>query len=311
MAVAKEMEMSLFSIIIPVYNTPKTYLTRCIKSFMNQTYADWEVILIDDGSQRETALLCDSFAQQDKRIKVFHQQNAGVSSARNFGLNKAQGKWIGFSDSDDELSADTLAEVAAIVNKQEDVQLIRIPAFYYYGAAFGRKKTDIPCLLKGKEAVCNRLYRQRRNEVWNYYIRKDVIKESLFNPSVKIGEDLLFLLSIWEHTSCAYFSDKGMYYYHYVEGSAMSNVKSKRQESDELLLSEMLQMNISNKTLANVSIFFTDLYCRKQSVRSSNMEMLLERLFRRISFSEIIKCNLTPRQKVHLFCSKYNIYKRL
>ena len=305
------MEMPLFSIIIPVYNTPNTYLTRCIKSFVNQTYADWEVILVDDGSQQKTALLCDTFAMQDKRIKVFHQQNAGVSSARNLGLSKAQGKWIGFSDSDDELSADTLAEVAAVIKKQKDVQLIRIPGFYYYGAVFGRKKVDVPCLLKGAEAVNKRLFSQRRNEVWNYYIRKDMIKDSRFNHLIKIGEDILFLLPIWEHTSCAYFSNKGMYYYHYVEGSAMSNIKSKRQGADEMLLNEILQMNISNKTLANISIFFTNLYCRKQSVVSSNMKILLVRLFQRLSISEIITCNLTPRQKTHLLFSKYNIYKLL
>lgn len=311
MVVVKEMEIPLFSIIIPVYNTPNTYLTRCIKSFMNQAYADWEVILVDDGSQRETALLCDSFSQQDKRIKVFHQQNAGVSSARNFGLSKAQGKWIGFSDSDDELSIDTLTEVAAVIEKQKDVQLVRIPAFYYYGAAFGRKKADVPCLLKGAEAVNKRLFSQRRNEVWNYYIRKDMINDSRFNHSIKIGEDILFLLPIWEHTSCAYFSNKGMYYYHYVEGSAMSNIKSKRQKTDEMLLNEILQMNVSNKTLSNISIFFTNLYCRKQSVVSSNMKKLLERLFQRLSISEIVTCNLSSRQKIHLFFSKYNIYKWL
>lgn len=152
MVVVKEMEMPLFSIIIPVYNTPNIYLTRCIKSFVNQAYADWEVILVDDGSQQETALLCDSFSQQDKRIKVFHQQNAGVSSARNLGLVKAQGKWIGFSDSDDELSADTLAEVAAAIKKQKDVQLVRIPAFYYYGAAFGKKKGR--CTMLAKRCRC-------------------------------------------------------------------------------------------------------------------------------------------------------------
>lgn len=103
--------MTLFSIIIPVYNTSNELLSRCIESFMNQTYTDWEIILVDDGSKEETALLCDSFSQHDKRIRTFHQQNAGVSNARNVGLSKARGNWIGFSDSDDELAVDTLSEV--------------------------------------------------------------------------------------------------------------------------------------------------------------------------------------------------------
>jgi glycosyltransferase involved in cell wall biosynthesis len=303
--------MTLFSIIIPVYNTSNELLSRCIESFMNQTYTDWEIILVDDGSKEETALLCDSFSQHDKRIRTFHQQNAGVSNARNVGLSKARGNWIGFSDSDDELAVDTLSEVFKIIDAHKNVQLVRIPAFYYYGSSFGRKKIDKPSILSDKKSVDNVLFAQRRNEVWNYYIRKDLLEESQFNPLIKIGEDLLFLLPIWERTSCAYFSDKGMYYYYYVEGSAMANVNNKRIETDELLLDELLRMNISDKTLANVSIFFTNLYCRKQSVVTPNMGKLLDKLFLRMSIRTIISCSLTYRQKIHLFFSKYNIYKWL
>lgn len=303
--------MLLFSIIIPVYNTSEKLLVRCINSFLNQTYSDWEILLIDDGSQKETAILCDTFGQKDKRIKVFHQQNAGVSNARNVGLTHAHGNWIGFSDSDDELAVDTLEAVAAIIDTHKEVQLVRIPAFYYYGSSFGIKKIDNPCLSKEKRTTNNRLFCQRRNEVWNYYVRKDMIGKSRFNPLVKIGEDILFLLPIWERTSCAYFSNKGMYYYYHVEGSAMSNVKDMRMETDELLLSEILRMEISDKTLTNISIFFTNLYCRKCSVVSPKMKKLLKGLFFRMSIWKMMTCNLTFRQKVHLFCSKYNVYKWL
>lgn len=90
----------IISIIIPVYNAEKT-LNRCVDSVLNQTFHDWELLLIDDGSKDRSMYLCDEYALKDKRIKVFHKKNGGVSSARNMGLDYARGEWITFVDSDD------------------------------------------------------------------------------------------------------------------------------------------------------------------------------------------------------------------
>lgn len=88
------------SIIVPVYNAKKT-LKRCINSIINQSYKDWELLLVDDGSTDDSSIICDEYAQQDRRIRVFHKQNGGVSSARNVGLDNAIGEWVTFIDSDD------------------------------------------------------------------------------------------------------------------------------------------------------------------------------------------------------------------
>lgn len=88
------------SVIIPVYNT-KTFLKECVDSVLNQTYRDFELLLIDDGSTDGSSEICDKFAKTDKRVKVFHKKNAGVSSARNLGMEKANGEFITFVDSDD------------------------------------------------------------------------------------------------------------------------------------------------------------------------------------------------------------------
>lgn len=90
----------MISIIIPVYNTQK-YLRCCLDSIVAQTYKDFEVILIDDGSTDGSGKMCDEYAEKDDRFRVFHKQNAGVSSARNLGVEKATGEWIFFMDSDD------------------------------------------------------------------------------------------------------------------------------------------------------------------------------------------------------------------
>ena len=97
----------LISVIIPVYNTEK-YLRRCIDSVLAQTYTDFELLLIDDGSKDSSGIICDEYAAQDARVKVFHKENGGVSSARNVGLDHAQGEWITFVDSDDEVKPNWL-----------------------------------------------------------------------------------------------------------------------------------------------------------------------------------------------------------
>ena len=93
------------SVIIPVYNVEK-YLRRCLDSIIAQTFSDWECILIDDGSPDGSGAICDEYAAKDTRFRVIHQANAGVSAARNAGLDAARGEYIGFIDSDDWIAAD-------------------------------------------------------------------------------------------------------------------------------------------------------------------------------------------------------------
>lgn len=92
--------MPLFSIIIPVYNVEK-YLNKCVDSVLNQTFTDFEVILVDDGSTDNCPAICDSYAEKDKRVKVIHKPNGGLINARKSGLEIADGNYIGFVDSDD------------------------------------------------------------------------------------------------------------------------------------------------------------------------------------------------------------------
>lgn len=94
------MERPLISIIVPIYNI-KEYLPRCVHSITAQTYKNLEILLVDDGSTDGTGELCDELAKEDARILVFHKENGGPSSARNFGIAKAQGEYLGFIDSDD------------------------------------------------------------------------------------------------------------------------------------------------------------------------------------------------------------------
>lgn len=90
----------MISVIIPIYNTEK-YLSRYIESVLNQSYKNFELLLINDGSKDRSGDICDEYAKKDNRIKVFHKENGGVSSARNLGLDNAKGDYVCFIDSDD------------------------------------------------------------------------------------------------------------------------------------------------------------------------------------------------------------------
>lgn len=102
------------SVIVPVYNVEK-YLRRCIDSILAQTFTDFELLLIDDGSKDSSGEICDEYARNDERVRVFHKENGGVSSARNLGLDNAKGEWVSFVDADDIIysnNLDILFEVA-------------------------------------------------------------------------------------------------------------------------------------------------------------------------------------------------------
>lgn len=116
------MKKPLVSIIVPVYNTEK-YLADCLKSIEQQTFTDWEVCLVDDGSGPKAAQLCDLYAEKNEKIKVVHQQNAGASRARNTGMKHTEGKYVVFVDSDDQLMPEYLEVLLAGFQTHEDIDV--------------------------------------------------------------------------------------------------------------------------------------------------------------------------------------------
>lgn len=110
------MDYPLISIIVPVYNTEE-YLPRCVESLRSQTYPQMEFLLVDDGSTDGTGALCDGLAKKDPRIRVFHKENGGSSSARNMGLAEARGEYLGFVDSDDYVEPDMYEKLYAAIEQ--------------------------------------------------------------------------------------------------------------------------------------------------------------------------------------------------
>ena len=112
-------ENPLISVIVPVYNIKREYLERCITSISNQTYRNLEILLVDDGSTDGSRAVCDEFAEKDSRIRVFHKENGGSSSARNVGIENATGEYLGFIDSDDFIEPDMYELLANAIQKHQ------------------------------------------------------------------------------------------------------------------------------------------------------------------------------------------------
>ena len=102
-----KIEQPIISVIVPIYNVEQ-YLPKCIDSIMSQSFTNIEILLVDDGSPDNCGRICDDYALRDSRVRVFHKTNGGVSSARNYGIEKAMGKYLTFIDSDDWIESDML-----------------------------------------------------------------------------------------------------------------------------------------------------------------------------------------------------------
>ena len=195
----------MVSCIIPVYNTQK-YLPRCIESVLAQTFVDWEMLLIDDGSTDASGSICDEYAAKDERIRVFHKENGGISSARNLGLNYAQGEWIFFVDSDDSLPKTSLE---SLLSRSSDANIIAGGFFRFFG---GRKIVET---LKEPKFISRDLDRKIPTAymatVWGKLFKRKICP--MFDERVRFAEDTLFILSCVRETDRIKLVDDTVYTY--------------------------------------------------------------------------------------------------
>lgn len=215
----------MISIIVPVYNVAK-YLSRCLESVLAQTYTDWELLLVDDGSYDESGKICDEYAEKDTRIRVFHTPNGGVSRARNRGLDEAKGEWIAFIDPDDWWNNRCL-EVCyqAVVAEQLDMVEHGRISVYPHGKEVVERDYLIP-VSDGTAYIATGL---QNVTVWSSLIRRDLI-ESVhlrFQPGLRNGEDSLFSLSLLCYCHrVKHIPDTLYYYFRGNTSSAMHTIRS-------------------------------------------------------------------------------------
>lgn len=214
------------SVIVPVYNV-ETYLERCVESILQQTYAHFELILINDGSTDSSGQICDHLASQYENIKVYHIENAGVSNARNMGIQLATGSWVTFIDSDDFVTQDYLATLLSAVEGL-NVGFVIAPLHHIKNGIV----TDLPphsgkTELWSTEETMKELLMTTRTSFFPVakLFKRDLIADEKFNTNYHLAEDALFLTELLLKTRCScVLIDKPVYYYDHREGSATTSV---------------------------------------------------------------------------------------
>ena len=243
----------MISIVVPVYNVEK-YLKECVDSILAQTYTDYEIILVDDGSTDSSGSICDEYTKYSK-IQVIHKKNAGLGMARNSGIEIAKGEFITFLDSDDYWSPDALEKLMAGIKENHadtciggytrvttsgEVVFEEYPELSIYSSSGEVKKKIFPRLMGSapdrKDAF--------RPSVWNAIYSMSIIKENRVRfPSEReyIAEDVMFDLDYYRHSECVAVISSSGYYYRVTPGSLTQKYKSDRFEKVVYLYQEVLK----------------------------------------------------------------------
>lgn len=214
----------LISIIVPVYNVEK-YIEKCLDSIINQTYENLQIILIDDGSSDASGRICDEYAEKDSRIQVIHQENRGVSNARNHGLNLAKGRYIGFCDSDDWIELDMYEYLYDLLkNSACDISTCGVwmeCPDKVYEIGFSRKKNQ---KFNRKNAIVE--FHRRKNMsdwMWCKLFSSEILKNITFDEKLKISEDYKFQCDAFEQSQSVICGTEIKYHYVQRKNSVSNN----------------------------------------------------------------------------------------
>ena len=223
----------MVSMIVPVYNSEKT-LSRCIDSILNQTYRDFELILLNDGSTDTSGEICDAYAKRDSRVRVVHKENTGVSDTRNRGIDLARGEYLQFLDSDDWITPDATALFVRTATEQQCDMVIS--QFYrVIGEHVSQKGAIDEDGLMDRSTYANHMMQKPADfyygVLWNKFYKRSIITEHRLrmDQSISWCEDFMFNLEYVRHTQTIYAMKVPDYYYVKTKGSLVSQGMSMKK----------------------------------------------------------------------------------
>lgn len=256
------MSSEVISVIVPVYNV-EPYVERCVRSLMAQTYKPLEIILVDDGSTDKSGKICDALAEEDSRIKVFHQENAGVSAARNAALAVAKGTWVGFCDSDDWVENDMYEILHCLVTENSaDVGVLR-PINEWTDSTSFFEDDDTVHIMTGIEAMVE-MHRGQRfsGTVWDKLIRREIIEGKAFDENIFVHEDMMLMGEVFSGAKSVAYQGVHKYHYFIRDESAMHVISEKywtMQSARRLLVEQMEKYCPEERDVAVVSLIRANL----------------------------------------------------
>lgn len=255
------------SVIVPVYNVEQ-YLPRCIDSILAQTFTDFELLLIDDGSPDNSGKICDEYAERDTRIRVFHKKNGGVSSARNMGLENAQGEWIAFVDGDDWVENSMFYEMYshALINKVDIVisdfyindrckQIIDYQYNEYVPYLFFK------AILEGKAM----------GSLWNKLFHYKLFENIKFDIEITYCEDVLVLAQILYKSNIIISFIHTPFYHYFKTPKSLTSIVTRTSFKMRLLFFEKLEKILNTQNCDFVGV----ITIRKMKILISMVKSLL------------------------------------
>lgn len=232
------MENDVISVVIPVYNSA-VYLDKCIQSILKQSYPNWEMILVDDGSTDGSGSICDKYAKEHANIKCIHQENRGVSIARNIGIEASCGEFLCFVDSDDVVSNEYLEHLISLLRMHNCDWSLSAVGNYHEFYPQQRILLDFDQLSDEDFLKLNTAYvlfgpvcKLYKTEI----IRRNQIR---FPEGIHYGEDLLFNFAYMEHIRSAVFWNVNDYSYEKVNDNSLSTRYRKTMFEEELFLANV------------------------------------------------------------------------
>lgn len=299
--------MPLISIICPVYNI-ENYITRCINSILIQSFSDFELLLIDDGSTDCSGSICDFWAKKDNRIRTFHKTNGGVSSARNFGIEIAAGRYIMFIDADDWIDNTTLAFCSNFIDKYD---VIRFSINYYYGTDSPRNSsytydnsTELDKCLRdviGRSTILG---------VCGSIFKRDIflLNNIRFDETLSYGEDWLVLYKVLRRINSIVTASNALYYYDKTrDTSCTNNLSYKKIRESIFVMKNILEDKNLDKTFEmEKAACKCDIFCALiNSEKSKPIQLLkhckeLNRSGYYPSYKEIATVKMKAKKKIAL-----------
>ncbi len=318
-----------FSVIVPAYKVEK-YLPNCIESVLNQTFSDFELILVDDGSPDECPRICDSYKEKDARIKVVHKQNGGLASARRAGIKVAEGDYVFNLDSDDLIESDTL-ECAYKIIKETECEIV---SFSYRWVKNGQT-VDVTNdgldegLYTGKnieKCIYPRLLMDKNMGHMSYYLSGKAVKRELLTPhqlgvneKISLGEDLCCVVPCYLSAKSVYISKKTAYLYTVRDDSLSKEFNTKQIKLVEDVINEIYKTDMKKvadfeKQLCRYSCFmcFAILAAAAEGNHFKSINELAKSIKQSVH-NQKIACaefkNISVKSRISIFFMKRKCYK--